>query len=97
MSKLMLRLALVFGAHGAMALFFYRSRAVSHAFWTNSDLVVLGLPLVVGFAVSAGILFLSLPQVSASKRMVATFGLAAVGAAVSSLVGTVIAFNLYGT
>ena len=93
----MLRLPLVFGAQCAMAWFFYRSRTVSHAIWTNSDFVVFGLPLVVGFAVATGILFLSLPQVSAPKRMAATVGLAAAGAAVSSLVGTMIAFNLYGT
>jgi hypothetical protein len=97
MNKLMLRLPVVFGAQGTMAWFFYRSRTVSHAFWTDSDFVVFGLPLVTGFAVSACILFLSFPQVSASKRVAATFGLSSVGAAVASFVGTVVAFNLYGT
>ena len=93
MSKLILTLLLIFGAQGGMAWFFYRSRAVSHALWTDSDFVVFGLPLVVGFAVSAGVLFLSLPQICTSKRMAATLGLSGVGAVVSSFVGTVIAFN----
>jgi hypothetical protein len=97
MSKLILTLPLVFGAQGAMAWFFYRSRAVSHASWTNSDFVVFGLPLAIGFAVSACILFFTFPQMSASKRMTAIFGLSTVGAAISSFVGTVIAVNLYGT
>jgi hypothetical protein len=97
MSKLILALPLVFGAQGAMAWFFYRSRAVSHALWTDSDFVVFGLPLVFGFAVSACVLFLSFPRTSPSKRMTATFGLSAAGAVISSFAATVIAFNLYGT
>ena len=97
MSKLLLTLPLVFGAQGAMAWLFYRSRAVSHSTWTDSDLVVFALPLLVGFAVSACVLFLSFPQVSTAKRMTATFAISAVGAVISSFVGSVIAFNLYGT
>lgn len=97
MSKVFITLPMIFGAQGAMAWFFCRSRMVSHALWTDSDLVVFGLPLLVGFAVSAGVLFLSLPQMSGSKRMAATLGLSGVGAVVSSFIGTVIAFNLYGT
>ena len=93
MGKLMLRLPLVFGAQGAMAWFFYRSRVVSHASWTESDFVVFGLPLLVGFAVSLLVLFLGFPQMPAGKRMT----MSAVGAVISSFVGTVIAFNLYGT
>ena len=84
---------MVFGAEAAMAWFFYRSRAVSHASWTESDFVVFGLPLLVGFAVSLLVLFLGFPQMSAGKRMT----MSAVGAVISSFVGTVIAFNLYGT
>ena len=80
-----------------MAWFFYRNRAVSHALWADSDVVVFDLPFLVGFAASACVLFMSLPHISTSKRMAATFGLSAVGAVVSSFVGTVIAFNLYGT
>ena len=95
--RLIFTLTLVFGAQGATAWLFYRSRAVSHASWTDSDFVVFGLPLVVGFTVSACVLFFSFPQMSAPKRLGATLGLSAVGAAISSFVGTVIAFNLYGT
>jgi len=97
MNKLIFTLPLVLGAQGAMAWFFYRSRAVSHASWTDSDIVVFALPLVVGFAVSAWVLFLSFPRMSSSKRMIATVGLSAVCAVISSFVGTLIAFNLYGT
>ena len=97
MGKLIVTLLMVFGAQGALAWLLYRSRAVSHASWTDSDFVVFGLPLVVGFAVSVSVLFFSFPQMSASKRMTAIFGLSAVGAVISSFVGTVIAFNLYGT
>src|SRR6266566_4672761 len=96
-SKLIITLALVFGAQGVMAWLFYRSRALSHASWTSSDFVVFVLPFVAGFVVSACILFFSFPQMSISKRMGFAFGLSAVGAVISSFVGTVIAFNLYGT
>lgn len=93
----MMTLPLVFGAQAAMAWLFYRSRAVSHASWTESDLVVFGLPLLVGFTVSACVLFLSVPRMSTPKRIAATFGLSAVGAILASFVGTVIALNSYGT
>ena len=97
MGKLIVTLPIVFGAQGVMAWLFYRSRAVSHASWTDSDFVVFGFPLVLGFTVSVCILFFSFPPMSASKRMTVIFGLSAIGAVVSSYVGTVIAFNLYGT
>jgi len=97
MSKLIFTFPVALGAQGALAWFFYRSRAVSHASWTDSDLVVFGLPLMVGFAVSACVLFLSFPQMSAPKRMTTAFGLSGVCAVIASFVGTVIAFNLYGT
>ncbi len=93
MRKLIVTLPMVFGAQGAMAWFLYRSRAVSHASWTESDFVVFGLPLVIGFAVSLLVLFLGFPQMSDLKRMT----MSAVGAVISSFVATVIAFNLYGT
>ena len=97
MSKLLLALAIVFGAEGVLQWFFYRSRAVSHAAWTNSDFVVFGAPLVVGFAAAACILFLSLHRVSPVKRMLVTLGASAAGAAVSSFAGMIVGFNLYGT
>jgi hypothetical protein len=97
MSKWIFTFPIALGAQGALAWFFYRSRAVSHASWTDSDLVVFGLPLVVGFAVSACVLFLSFPQMTAPKRMTTAFGLSGVCAVIASFVGTVIAFNLYGT
>ena len=91
MKKLILPLGLVFGAQAVMAWFFYRSRVKSQASWTDSDLVVLGLPLVVGFAAAASVLFFSFPQ----KRLPAILGLSAAGAVISSFVGLLIAFNLY--
>jgi ribose/xylose/arabinose/galactoside ABC-type transport system permease subunit len=97
MNKLILTLAMVFAAEGVMAWLFYRSRALSHASWTNSDFVVFDLPVVVGFAISACVLLFKFPQMPTSKRMTAIFGLSAAGAVISSFVGTVIAFNLYGT
>ena len=95
----------VFGAEAVLQWFFYRSRAVSHAAWTkvshaawtNSDFVVFVVPLVVGFTVAACVLFLSLYRVSPLKRVVVTLGASAGGAAVSSIVGMLVAFNLYGT
>lgn len=59
MSKLIIAPPVVLGVRGAMALFFYRSRAVSHASWTDSDLIVFGLPFMLGIAVSAYVLFVS--------------------------------------
>src|SRR5947207_8002385 len=69
MVKLIVTLPVVFGAQGVMAWLFYRSRAVSHASWTDSDFVVFGLPLVLGFAVSVCVLFFRFPPMSASRRM----------------------------
>ena len=78
---------------GVMAWFFYRSRVVAHSVWADSDLVVFGLPFVLGFAISALVLWLS----SSPKRWAALFGVAAICALVSSFVGIVVGFNLYGT
>jgi hypothetical protein len=86
-------LAVVFGVQGVMAWFFYRSRAVSHVSWTGSDFIVFVLPLIIGFAVAACVLFYSVPR----EHLAAILGLSAIGAVISSFVGTVIAFNLYGT
>jgi hypothetical protein len=97
MSKLLLTLSVVFGAQVTMEWFFYRSRVISHAAWARSDLVVFGLPVVVGFAVAACILFLSFPKIATLKRMLVTLGVSATGAVISSFVGALIAFNLYGT
>jgi hypothetical protein len=97
MSKLILTLPLVYGVQGALACLLYRSRVVSHASWTGSDFLVFGVPLMVGFAGSVCILFFSLPKMLVSKRVAALFGLSAVGTAISSLIGVVVAFNLYGT
>ena len=93
MTKLILKLAVVFAIQGVMAWFFYRCRVVSHASWADSDFVVFALPLLVGFAVAACVLFFGFHR----KRMAAALGLSAAGAVVGSFAGTVIAFNLYGT
>ena len=93
MTKLIFKLAVIFGIQGVMAWFFYRCRVISHESWAGSDFVVFVLPLLVGFAVAACVLFFSFHR----KRIAATLGLSAVGAVVASFAGTVIAFNLYGT
>src|SRR4051812_8867587 len=97
MSRLIPKLALVFVTQGVLAWFFYRSRVVSHSSWADSDLVVFVLPLVIGLAASNWVLFYAFRRVAASKRLAIAFGLSTVGAFISSYVGTVIAFNLYGT
>ncbi|HMJ88679.1 MAG TPA: hypothetical protein VK530_02625 [Candidatus Acidoferrum sp.] len=93
MTKLILKLALVFGIQGTLAWFFYRCRAISHESWAGSDFVVFVLPLLVGFAVASGVLFFSFHR----TRIAAALGLSALGAVVVSFAGTGIAFNLYGT
>ena len=93
MTKLILKLAVIFGIQAVMAWFFYRCRVISNQSWAGSDFVVFVLPLLGGFAVAACVLFFSFHQ----KRIVATLGLSAVGAVIASFAGTVIAFNLYGT
>ena len=93
MTNLILKLAVIFGAQGVLAWFLYRCRVVSHESWAGSDFVVFVSPFVIGFVVASCVLFFG----SHRKRIAATLGLSAVGAVVASLVGTVIAFNLYGT
>ena len=71
---------------------------MSHSSWSDSDFVVLGVLLAAGFVVSAVVLFrFAFPTLPASKRGPAIFGLAAGSALISSFIGTVIGFNLYGT
>ena len=93
MTKLILKSVMVFSIQGVMAWFFYRCRVISHAPWAGSDFVVFALPLLVGFTVAACVMFFSFHR----KRIAVTLGLSAAGAVVASFVGTVIAFNLYGT
>ena len=87
------KLVFVCIAQAVMAWFFYRSRAVAHSAWANSDFVVFVVPLVLGFAISALVLWRS----SSPKRWTAVFGVATTCALISSFVGTVVGFNLYGT
>ena len=98
MIRLMPKLLAVFGSQCVMAWFFYRSRALLHSSWTDSDLVVFGLPVAVGFAVSAVVMFrAAFPKMPTSRRIPAILGLSAGSAVISSFVGTVIGFNLDGT
>jgi hypothetical protein len=97
MGKLIVTMPLICGAQVAMGLFFYRSRAVSDALWAGSNWVVFGIPVIVGFAAFACVLFLSFSQVSPAKRIAGTLGLALAAAAVSFFVSILIALNLYGT
>jgi hypothetical protein len=77
---------------------FYRSRAVAHFPWADSDFLVFVVPLLAGFAASALVLFRSgFAKTLASKRGAGTFGLAAACAMISSFLGTAVAFSLYGT
>jgi hypothetical protein len=92
MNKFLLTLAAIFGAQGVMVWFFYRSRTVFHAHWTASDLVVFGLPPLVGFTVAFFVIFFCFPQ----KRITTTLGFSIIGAWTSSLFGTMIAFFMYG-
>jgi hypothetical protein len=92
MTRLILKLLVVFAAQAAMAWLFYRCRAVSHLPWADSDLLVFGAPLIFGFLAAATVLFFS----GAHRRSV-MFGLVAASVVVSSFVGIVIGFNLYGT
>ena len=97
MTKLILKLIVIFGIQIVLTWFFYRCRVISHETWAGSDFMVFVLPLLGGFVVAACVLFLSFPGISLSKRVAATLGLSAVGALVAFFAGTVIAFNLYGT
>ncbi len=99
MSRAVPKLMFVCIAQAVMAWIFYRSRAVAHAGWAESDFVVLALPLVLGFAISALVLWRSgwLSSLGLSRRGAAVFSVAAISALISSFVGTVVGFNLYGT
>jgi hypothetical protein len=98
MTRLIPKLLIVFVGQSVMAWFFYRSRVISHSVWTDSDLIVFDLPLALGFVVSAMVLYLSaFPALPPFKRALAVFVIAAGGAVISSFIGTVIGFNLYGT
>jgi hypothetical protein len=80
-------------AQAVFAWLCYRSRAVTHSPWAGSDLTVFVLPFMLGFCCFAFILF----QSAWPKRGLRTFGVAALLALGSSLVGAVVGFNLYGT
>lgn len=77
--------------------FFYRCRAISHFLWSDSDFVVFALPFLIGLAVAATIVFRSFTQASPAKRTATVLGLSITGAFLASFIGTVVAFNLYGT
>jgi hypothetical protein len=80
-------------AQAVFAWLCYRSRMVTHSPWADSDLTILVLPFMLGFCCFAFILF----QSAWPKRRVSVFGVAVLFALCSSLVGTVVGFNLYGT
>jgi hypothetical protein len=80
-------------AQAVFAWLCYRSRAVTDSPWADSELVVFVLPFVIGFCCIAFILF----QSAWPKRGLGTFGVAALFAALSSFIGAIVGFNLYGT
>ena len=90
MVNVVLKLSVVYLGQVFVAWLLYRSRAISHSYWANSDFVVFGVPLLVGFVLSA------LVSYSVVKRASSAFWIAGVGAVASSLVAAVIGFNLYG-
>jgi hypothetical protein len=98
MKRAIPKLLLVCTIQAVLCWLFYRSRVVAHSPWADSDLLVFAVPLAAGFAASALVLFRAgfAPAV-ASKRGAAVFALAAACALISSFVGTVVSFNLYGT
>jgi hypothetical protein len=97
MTRLAIKLAIVFSLQAMMGWFFYRCRAISHFRWASSDFIIFILPLLIGFGVAAAIVFLSFPRISLAKRTTAALGLSVVGAVISSYVGIFIGANLYGT
>ena len=98
MKRVVPKLSLVCVIQAVLCWLLYRSRVVAHAHWADSDLLVFAVPLAAGFAASALVLFRAgfAPAV-ASKRGAAVFALAAACALISSSVGAVVSFNLYGT
>jgi hypothetical protein len=98
MKRAIPRLLLVCIIQAVLCWLFYRSRVVAHSSWADSDLLVFAVPLAAGFAVSALVLFRSgFATAAAWKRGAALFALAAACALISSFVGTVVSFSLYGT
>jgi hypothetical protein len=90
MSRATPKLLLVCTAQTTLAWLFYRSRLVTHMAWAESDFVVFVLPFLLGCSLSALVLWRSLKHDTA-------IGVAVICALVSSFVGMVIGFNLYGT
>ena len=98
MIKLMPKLVAGCGGQCVMAWFFYRSQVVSHMSWADSEWVVFGLPLATGFAFYTWIMIHSaFPQMSVVKRAVVILVISAAVAVISSILGSIIGFNLYGT
>ena len=92
MNRAIPAVVLVCVAQAAMHCLFYRSRAVAHLPWADSDPVVFALPLALGFIVSAVVLWRS----GASRSLPRLVGIAALCALTSSYIGITVAFNLYG-
>lgn len=98
MKRVIPKLLLVCVIQAVLCGLFYRSRVVAHSSWAGSDLLVFAVPLAAGFAASALVLFRSgFAATVASKRGAAVIALAAACALISSFVGAVVSFNLYGT
>jgi hypothetical protein len=98
MTRTITKLLFVCSCQVALGWLFYRSRAVAHLSWADSDLVVFGVPLLAGFVVSALVLLRSgVLKTNGSKRGAAIVGLAAGCAVISSFVASVVGINLYGT
>lgn len=74
MAKLAIKLAIAFSLQAVMTVFLYRDRAIAHAPWVNSDFIVFGLPLLMGLAVVAAILFFSFPLMSFARRTKVALG-----------------------
>lgn len=93
MTRLIFNATIAFFAQAAMVWYFYRCRVVSHTSWAESDFVVFALPCVAGFAMVVAILSFG----SRRKRIGEILVLSTAGTVAALLLGSVIAFNLYGT
>jgi hypothetical protein len=93
MRKALSGLLALCAAQAAMTWLLYRSRAVMHSGWAESDFVVFGLPLLVGVGLSA----LFSWRTAWPKRSVTRFAIAVSCALFSALFGGTLGFNLYGT
>ena len=92
-----IKLAVVCVTQSVLAFLLYQNRVAGHFHPAASDLVVLGLPFLAGFAISAWITYRDSSHRSSLRQIVSTIAIAAGLALISSGVAAFFAFNLLGT